>query len=152
LFQTVWNSLTARPLTDGIKDYDIFYFDPDPSELAEDRVIRRCADAFSGLPAEIEVRNQARVHLWYPRRFGTGYPALTRATEGVDRFLARACMVGVGVTTDRVDVYAPRGFADLAAMTIRPNRVPNFQAVEYEKKAARWKQCWPELTVLPAMA
>src|SRR6266576_3520919 len=62
LFQTVWNGLTARPLTYGIKDYDIFYFDPDLSELAEDCVIRRCADAFSGLPAEIEVRNQARVH------------------------------------------------------------------------------------------
>ena len=29
LFQTVWNGLTGRAPGYGIKDYDIFYFDPD---------------------------------------------------------------------------------------------------------------------------
>jgi hypothetical protein len=31
LVQTVWNVLTGRPVDYGIDDYDIFYFDPDPS-------------------------------------------------------------------------------------------------------------------------
>jgi hypothetical protein len=37
LFQTVWNVVTDRPPTSGIKDYDIFYFDgTDLSWEAED--------------------------------------------------------------------------------------------------------------------
>ncbi|HVN64890.1 MAG TPA: nucleotidyltransferase family protein, partial [Candidatus Binataceae bacterium] len=31
LFQSVWNAITGRPAKYGIKDYDIFYFDPNPS-------------------------------------------------------------------------------------------------------------------------
>jgi hypothetical protein len=150
LFQTVWNDLTGRAPTHGIKDYDIFYFDPDVSKQAEDRVIRRCAAAFADLGADVEVRNQARVHLWYPGWYGIDYPPLVRATEGIDRFLANACMVGIKPAGSGTDVYAPLGLADLADMIVRPNRCPNFQAVEYQRKAARWKQCWPELTVLPA--
>ena len=43
LFQTVWNLQTKRPADYGIKDYDIFYFDPDISFAAEDAVIRKAA-------------------------------------------------------------------------------------------------------------
>lgn len=150
LFQTVWNHRTGRAPEHGIKDYDVLYFDPDLSKLAEDRVIAACADAFADLGADIEVRNQARVHLWYPDWFGTAYPPLTCAIDGIDRFLAQVCMVGIKPRTDALDVYAPHGFADVAGMIVRPNRAPNFQAAEYDKKAARWRQTWPEITVLPA--
>ena len=78
LVQTIWNVLTGRQIGYGIADYDVFYFDPDLSWEAEDRVIRRAAEAFACLDAEIELRNQARVHLWFDRRNGTsGYPRLT---------------------------------------------------------------------------
>src|SRR5262245_53475128 len=95
LFQTVWNVLTGRPPQFGIKDYDIFYFDPDLSVAAEDRVIGRCAEAFADVSAVIEVRNQARVHLWYPEKFGADYPPLASSNEAIDRFLAVASMVGL---------------------------------------------------------
>ena len=39
LVQTVWNTLTGRAVDYGIKDYDVFYFDPDTSWQAEDAVI-----------------------------------------------------------------------------------------------------------------
>jgi hypothetical protein len=39
LTQTAWNVLTGRAVDHGINDYDIFYFDPDLSWDAEDRVI-----------------------------------------------------------------------------------------------------------------
>jgi uncharacterized protein len=117
---------------------------------AEDRVIRRCADAFGDLDVEIEVRNQARVHLWYRDRFGTDYPALASPTDSIDRFLARACMVGLRPTGAELRLYAPAGFDDIEAMIIRPNRCDNFQVERYEEKAARWKACWPELTVIAA--
>lgn len=51
LFQTVWNGLTDRPPEYGIRDYDIFYFDPDTSWDAEDAVIRRAKDTFADVEA-----------------------------------------------------------------------------------------------------
>ena len=145
LFQTVWNALTGRTPGYGIKDYDVFYFDPDTSWEAEDRAIRRGREAFADLGAEVEIRNQARVHLWYGEKFGRPYPPLTCATDGIDRFLAPACMVGISADGE---IYAPRGFGDIEEMAIRPNRVANFDADELARKAARWQENWPELRVL----
>ncbi|MGR3717634.1 MAG: nucleotidyltransferase family protein, partial [Thermohalobaculum sp.] len=71
LYNTVWNSLTGRPSGHGIKDIDLFYFDPgDLGYEAEDGVIKRGAAHFSNDGPPMEIRNQARVHLWYEARFG----------------------------------------------------------------------------------
>ncbi len=74
LVQTVWNVLTARPVDYGIDDYDIFYFDPDTSWQAEDAVICKLQESLVTLGVRIEVRNQARVHLWYPQKYGCPIP------------------------------------------------------------------------------
>ena len=36
IYNQVWNHLSERPLLHGIKDIDLFYFDPDTSHEAED--------------------------------------------------------------------------------------------------------------------
>ena len=148
LFQAAWNGLTGRTPDYGIKDYDIFYFDPDTSWEAEDRAIARARALFAQFDIEVELRNQARVHLWYPQKFGMPYPPLTCATDGIDRFLAPACMVGVQTAEGGLRTYAPFGFGDIATMTVRPNPVANFNAVRLAEKAARWKEKWPELTLV----
>lgn len=150
LFQTVWNIQTGRDIQHGIRDYDLFYFDPDTSYAAEDAVIRRVHDACADIAATLEVRNQARVHLWYSEKFGAPYPPLNRARDGIDRFLMDCAQVGLRKDTGGLEVYAPKGFADVVDMIVRPNRTANFQAARYDQKTARWKACWPELTVLPA--
>src|SRR5262249_8569234 len=95
LVQTVWNVLTGRAVGHGINDYDVFYFDPDTSWGAEDKAIRAVAARFENLGAAVEVRNQARVHLWYAEKHGLPYPQLKRATDGIDRFLTVNTMIGV---------------------------------------------------------
>lgn len=150
IFQPVWNAITGRPPTHGIKDYDIFYFDPDPSWEAEDAVIKRADALFADLGIEIEVRNQGRVHIWYQEKFGTPYPALSKATDGIDRFLCDCAMIGMRpARKNTYGVYAPRGHGDVADMIVRPNRMPNFHPDRYLEKAARWKALWPEITILP---
>jgi hypothetical protein len=151
LFQTVWNVRTGRPPEDGIRDYDLFYFDAsDVSWEAEDRAIRHAAYLFADLVETIELRNQARAHLWHPAIFNVVYPALSRATDAINRFLLFAAQVGIRPQTSGLEVYAPHGFDDIAAMILRPNTVmQNFRADLYEMKARRWKACWPELTVIP---
>ena len=84
LVQTVWNVITKRAIDHGISDYDIFYFDPDTSWEAEDAVIRTLQARLDHLGAKIEIRNQARVHLWYPAKQSLPYLPLTRSTDGIE--------------------------------------------------------------------
>lgn len=150
LFQTVWNVITGRDPQYGIRDYDIFYFDKDTSYEAEDSAIKRATALFSDLDAKIELRNQARVHLWYPEKFGMPYPKAARATDGIDRFLMHNAQVGIRPNGVSYDVYAPYGFDDIAKMIVRPNLTSNFRKDRFDEKALRWKSLWPELTILEA--
>ena len=149
LFQTIWNVLTSRPVDHGIRDYDLFYFDKDTSYEAEDRAIRRAQTAYTDLGAAIELRNQARVHLWYPEKFGAPYPPVQKATDGIDRFLVHTAQIGIRPCGADFEIYAPRGFDDILKMIVRPNITGNFQATRYLEKAHRWKSLWPELTIIP---
>lgn len=149
LFQTVWNVKTERPPSYGIKDYDLFYFDGDDlSWEGEDTKIRQAMRTFKDIDADIEIRNQARVHLWYEEKFGLPYEPLRQTTDGIDRFLAVACMVGITCTAGgEVKVYAPSSFADLEQLLVRPNPLKHFDAETYSKKARRWQRLWPELRI-----
>lgn len=145
LFQTVWNLLTGRPPTAGIADYDLFYFDgSDLSWTAEDRVIARCGQAFADLGVTVQVRNQARVHLWYEAKFGFPYAPLRSSTEAIDRFLSPVCSVGLRpVAGGGFELYAPFGLSDIFAMIIRPNPKFRLAPAAFEAKAARWRKEWP---------
>ncbi|MFH9547796.1 nucleotidyltransferase family protein [Streptomyces sp. NBC_00377] len=149
LFQTVWNVVTGRPPTSGIKDYDVFYFDDgDLSWAAEDAVIRAGREAFADLDAEVEIRNEARVHLWYEQKFGVPCAPHTSTEAAVDSFAATTCCLGVRSERDgHWRVYAPHGLSDVFNLVVRPNPVLAPREV-YETKAARWREQWPELTVL----
>lgn len=149
LFQTVWNAVTGRPPTYGIKDYDLFYFDAgDLSWEAEDAVIRAGRELFAGLPAEVEIRNEARVHLWYEEKFGVVCPPYESTEAAIDSFAATTCCLGVRVTPEGGwRVYAPHGLSDVFDLVLRPNPLLAPRSV-YEAKAARWREQWPELTVL----
>jgi hypothetical protein len=148
LFQTVWNVVTDRPPASGIKDYDLFYFDD--SDLgwdAENAVIEAGAATFGDLP--VEIRNEARVHLWYEDHFGVPCPPHTSTEAAIDSFAATTCCLGVRLEDDdHWRVYAPHGLADVFNLLVRPNPVLAPREV-YEAKTRRWLEHWPELTVLP---
>ena len=118
LFGTVWNARSGCPPAENIRDYDLLYYDPDTSYAAEDAAIRRAAALFADLGALIEVRNQARVHLWFGARFGQSRPAIGSVRQAIDQFLVRCTCVGVD---ERRQVYAPHGLGELAAGILRPN-------------------------------
>ncbi|ERM02120.1 hypothetical protein Q644_02380 [Brucella intermedia 229E] len=102
LYNTIWNRLTGRPNLHGIKDLDIIYFDDsDLSWEAEDAVIARGgAEVFRDFPLPVEMRNQARVHLWFEKRFGQPYPPLRSATESIERYSTIAHCVGARLAKD----------------------------------------------------
>lgn len=149
IFQNVWNSVEGRPAGYGIKDYDVFYYDDsDLSWEAEDTVIRAAGDLLGDVPATIEVRNEARVHLWYAEKFGTPALPFTSATDAVDAFASTVCCVAVTRDDSGLRVYAPFGLEDVFAMRMRPNRRLAPRQV-YEDKAAQYSARWPTLSHEP---
>ena len=148
VYQAVWNAVTGRPAGYGVRDYDLGYFDPDVSWDAEDVVIRRVAAAFDEpFRSTVEVRNQARVHLWFERKFGEPYTPLSGTDEALERFVAPAFAVGVRLEDDdSVSVAAPFGLEDVFAMVLRPNPSRGL-ARGWDRVVASARARWPELTV-----
>ncbi|WOI12578.1 nucleotidyltransferase family protein [Thalassospira lucentensis] len=148
LAQSIWNILANRPVEDRIDDYDLFYFDADIRWNAEDKVIARVADLFSDLPIRIEIRNQARVPIWYRKKFDIEYGDVSAACEGIDRFAYRTTAIGLRKLHDEYRIYAPFGLEAVLEGTIIPNPVLPLRDV-YVAKVIRWRKNWPCLKVMP---
>jgi hypothetical protein len=148
LFQAVWNRLSARSPGWGVKDYDVFYFDADDlSWEAEDAVIQRVRRLSDDLGVTVEVKNQARVHLWYEQRFGSPYPRLGSARDGIDRYLVSCTCVGIDVASG--ELYAPFGLQDLHDGILRMNPC-NGRPDLFRRKAGDYRARWPWLTIADA--
>ena len=148
VYQRVLNVLTKRAPDYGVRDYDLGYFDAsDISWEAEDAVIRRVAGAFDEpLRSAVEVRNQARVHLWFEGHFGEPYTPLSCTAEALERFVSPMFAVGVRLLrNDRLHVAAPFGLADLFALRLRPN--PRRFSANFSQVAAGVSRRWPEVAV-----
>jgi len=150
LYNAVWNHLAGKPSGHGVKDIDLFYFDAsDLSYEAEDAVIGAAASLFADLPAPVEIRNEARVHLWFEKRFGQPYPQLRSAAEALGYFAARTHAVGLRLdAAGRPELFAPFGLDDIFSLRLTPNRVLDNRRT-YEEKAARARQNWPQIEVVP---
>ena len=140
--------MSERPAGWGVKDYDVLYFDDhDLSWEAEDAVIQLVRMLTVDLGVTVEIKNQARVHLWYERRFGSPYPQLGSTRDGIDRYLVSCTCVGINVASG--ELYAPNGLQDLhdGILRINPhNRHPGL----FRQKALDYRVRWPWLTVADA--
>ena len=149
VYQPVLNHLTGRALDYGIKDYDLAYFDTSSlSYEAEDAVIRRVNAAFNEpLRSMVEVRNQARVHLWFEGKFGEPYAPLSCTAEALERFASATFAVGVRWESDnRLHIEAPFGLADLFALRVAPN--PYRKTVGFNRASADVRRRWPEVGIM----
>ena len=148
IYQRVLNDLTGRDPDYGIKDYDVAYYDAsDISYEAEDAVIRRVAAAFApDLRDKVEVRNQARVHVWFEAKFGEPYDPLPNSAESIRRFVSPLFAVAVKLEADdTLTIIAPFGLDDLFALRLRPN--PHRPTANFARVAAGIAGRWPEVKV-----
>jgi len=147
--QSVWNYLSGRKPEEGIKDYDLVYYNAkDISKEAELKERQRIKALFSTLSAEIDVVNEARVHTWYEEDFGKKIDQLKSCEEAINGWPTTATAVGINKIGDKFNVYAPYGLNDLFRMVIRPNK-PSVIKWVYEKKVEKWTKIWPNLKVIP---
>jgi uncharacterized protein len=144
----VWDRLHGFASSEP-KDVDVVFFDPDDLSPERDGAIERAlADRAPGIPWD--AKNQAAVHLWYPRRFGYEVEPLTSSADGVATWPETATCVALHLdAADRLTVVAPYGVEDLLGLVHRrnPRRV---SAEEYERRLRdkRIAQRWPNATIV----
>jgi hypothetical protein len=123
--QTVWNDRHGFEPGHGIRDYDLVYFDGrDLSETAEDAAAARARALFADLGITLDVTNEARVHEWYPARFGRRIEPYRSTEHAITTWPTTATSVGVRRANGRTQQV-------------------------YEAKVDRWRSIWPKLTIVP---
>lgn len=147
--QTVWNHLTGKEPAAHIKDLDLAYFDPtDLSKKSETRREEEVEALFRDIHIKVDVKNQARVHLWYKEAFGYPIDPYPSVEAAISSWPTTATCIGVRTYKGQFTVYAPYGLNDLFDMVARPNKVQITEEI-YMKKVNRWKACWPGLKIIP---
>ncbi|MFA1624573.1 nucleotidyltransferase family protein [Rhizobium mongolense] len=146
--QTVWNHAFGSPPVYGINDIDIVYFDAsDLSEQSEADHAARIRRAFADLSVWIDVKNEARVHLWYEAKFGYPIDPYISASHAITTFPTTATAVGLQSRDGNLELCAPYGLSDLLSGIVRPNKKQITREI-YAQKVNRWITVWPKLTVI----
>lgn len=146
--QARWNEHFGFDPHHGIADADIVYFDAgDLSAEAEECTEQRLAALWADLPIRIDVKNQARVHLWYAAKFGHDIAPYRSVADAISTYPTTASAIGLR-RTGELEAIAPFGLKDLLRPVVRANATQITQAY-YETKTARWRRHWPALEILP---
>jgi uncharacterized protein len=145
--QTVWNYLSGNDLTAYIQDLDVAYFEEDVRAEREGQRGEEIRAFLQDIPLPLDVKNQARVHLWYEAHFGYAIRPYRSVEDAINTWPTTATCVGVRTDAEGLRVYAPYGLNDMFGMVVRPNKAQITEAI-YQQKATRWKACWPRLQVI----
>ncbi len=147
--QTVWNVFHEYDPARNIQDYDLVYFDStNLTEEGEEGYAQKVLSTLGDLGVTIDVKNQARVHLWYEREFGYPIAPYVSVEDAIGSWPTTATSVGIRYEENgKFVVWAPFGLSDLFSMIVRPNKKQVNREV-YNKKAERWLMAWPKLIVV----
>ncbi len=147
--QTVWNHLFGLPPAYGISDIDLVYFDDDLSSESENAVVQEACLLFSDLKIPVDVKNEARVHLWYEDHFGYPIEPYESLEDAIDTWPTTATAVGLRMDfSGCLQIYAPFGLDDLFSGTVRANKAQITEEI-YRLKVRKWTRKWPGLKIIP---
>ncbi len=107
----------------------------------------RLRTLFADLGLWVDVKNEARVHLWYAEKFGTAQAPYVSAEDAITTFPTTATAIGVQPRADGLHVFAPYGLSDLLGLIVRPNKKQITRSI-YEAKVEKWLARWPGLRVV----
>ena len=145
----VWDRLHGFDEPSDLADIDLVFFDSgDLTPGREGGVEDALRAELPGAPWD--AKNQAAVHLWFPKKFGYEVEPLRSTAEAVATWPETATCVGVRLTCDdRLELVAPYGLDDLLGLVHRRN--PARVSVEVYKRRLRTKRIaerWPRVRVL----
>lgn len=147
IFQNVWNVIHGYELNTHIKDIDVLYWDEnDLTWASENNYIGSLTESLSDINIPIDVKNIARVHLWYEERFGIPKERYHSVQESISTWPVIGACMAMRMNQGRLEFIAPFGFQDMFSLRVRANKVLVNQTI-YEGKAIKWKEQWPKLSI-----
>jgi hypothetical protein len=145
----VWDAMHGGFSPDRVKDVDVAFFDPHDLRPERDLAVEELLGRL--LPGvRWDAKNQAAVHLWYERRFGSAVDPLLSTADGVGTWPETATAVAVQLRGDgELAIVAPCGLTDLLTGVWRrnPRRVT---VAEYRRRlhAKRVPERWPQVRTI----
>ena len=147
--QTVWNNQMNYELMNGILDIDFVYYDnSNLSSENENSTIEYIKKEIEPCPIRLDIKNQARVHLWYKEHFGYDIKPYKSIEDAINSWPTTATSIGIRLENEKIKVYAPFGLNDLFGMIVRANKTQITEEI-YIQKVNKWKAKWPSLTIVP---
>ena len=149
VFQTIWNYYDNKPLNFGIKDIDIIYYDD--NDLSKENVKKledKITEHFKELNYKFDVKNEARMHLWYKEKLNKNINQYINSEDAIDHWIATVHSIGITKENDNIKVYAPYGLSDIFSRTIRPIKHKDNSKEIYDKKVASWKERFENLNII----
>lgn len=145
--QTVFNYLSNNEIDYGIKDFDIVYFDEDLSYEAEDKIIKELDKLFKDKSIDFDVKNEARVHIWYNEKYKDKREPYTSTEDAISKWGATVTCIGIRLEKGKLVTFCPYGLNDFFSMTIRPVKY-YFTKESYDSRCERWLKKWPNLNIV----
>ena len=117
----VWDHLHGYAVPTAARDVDVAFFDPTDLRPERDAQVEAALIAL-GPRVPWQAKNQAAVHLWYERRFGSPVEPLSSSADAVGTWPETATSVAVRLMADdALTIVAPCGLDDLFHMVLRRN-------------------------------
>ena len=143
--QTVFNYYHDYDADYGIKDYDIVYYDLDTSYEKEDIIIKKLEKILKPLNVLVDIKNQARVHIWYYEKFGIKRTPYTSVEDAISSWTTTITCIGIKLEKGQIIICAPYGLNDIFNMELKPVKKNQTKEI-YNKKTKEWMSKWPKLT------
>ena len=145
--QTVFNYFHKYPIDQNISDYDIVYYDKDTSYEKEDKIIKELETILKDLNVKTDIKNECRVPIWMKENYNREIKPYESVEDAISKWGTTITCIGVRLEENNFKIYSPYGLEDLFSLKIRPVK-KGFTRKDYEKKAKKWKEKWPRLTIV----
>lgn len=151
IFQTIWNYYDNKPLNYGIKDIDIIYYNNDDLTIDTDlkyyNIIKDYCNK-KGYNYEIDVSNEARMHIWKKEKFNIDVKQYINSEDAINKWIATVHAIGITKENNKIKIYAPYGLSDIYSRTIRPIKHEYSSKDIYDKKAKSWSERFDNLNII----
>lgn len=150
VFQTIWNYYDNNPLNYGIKDIDVIYYNNNDLSVDTDIKYYNLIKDYclkQGYNYEIDVSNEARMHLWKKEKFNIDVEQYINSEDAINKWIATVHAIGITKENNILKIYAPFGLSDIYSRTIRPIKHEYSKKEIYDKKVKSWSERFNNLNI-----